>query len=379
MPDSRCQAIYLAYHNVPAGEVDATQIQQNCCYPDGSWWCIEPSHLERTQKNHVSPNVVKHAIPTAADAELPLLRRPREPGSAAVKRKDAVKKKARARVQATIGDGVASGRRQPPALGKRQLPTLSNGGVTTLTAQQMTQQAQFLRFSGGAQLLGGGEQHAMGIYNPIGNSDPQISLDGIGGPGAMAGRPGEAPAVLSFWNPTAMHVAQHGGSTTSQHAMGMQPGYPGQLQYQYLPQQQYHPQQQQQQMYAAHTHPGAVAQMHAHAHAHAEHAHAEAQARVQQAHSQAQPEPQSEPQHSQPRVSQVDSGRKRLCARIVRQAFGFSRAEVRGCCGCPVKERRIQTIMKWGMLRWLHPQHTKTSSLIAHVLVRAFVEPMGES
>ena len=40
--------------------------------------------------------------------------------------------------------------------------------------------------------------------------------------------------------------------------------------------------------------------------------------------------------HSQLQVSQADSGRKRFCARIARQAIlaqalGFSRAEVRGC------------------------------------------------
>ena len=266
------KVIYLAYHRVPAAEADSTQIQQNCCYPDGSWWCTEPSHLERTLKNHVSPNVVKHVIPRAADAELPLLRRAREitkrGDAAVVKRTAAGKGKGRASLKA--------GKAAVNSLG----PTLGMG------EQQLAQQLQlhppqnlgFLPFPGGAQLYG--DQHMM--YNHL---DPQLAEG------------------MAFWSQTTMQAAQNGGPVTASsmsmqprqhaHTMAMHAGYPGQMQFQYLPppphtrrtanpQQQMAAQQQQQQqqlqMYAS-SHPGATAQMHAQA----EEAQAQAQTREQQA------------------------------------------------------------------------------------------------
>lgn len=78
------KAIYLGYHKVPSSNIGGAQIQQECLYPDGSWWCLEPTHLAKTEKKHVSPNVVKHCIPSSPHAMLPLLRKAKadQPSSA---------------------------------------------------------------------------------------------------------------------------------------------------------------------------------------------------------------------------------------------------------------------------------------------------------
>ena len=67
----RHQALYLAYRRLPLVDVEPVQIRQTCTYPDGSWWCLEPTHLDRTVLKRVSPFIIKHPIPGEPNALLP--------------------------------------------------------------------------------------------------------------------------------------------------------------------------------------------------------------------------------------------------------------------------------------------------------------------
>ena len=69
------KTIYVAYHDVDACDIGSVQVQQDCLYPDENWWCLEPTHLVRCEKKHVSPKVIKHPLPGAAHAVLSLLRK----------------------------------------------------------------------------------------------------------------------------------------------------------------------------------------------------------------------------------------------------------------------------------------------------------------
>lgn len=69
------KAVFLAYNQLPAEAVNESGlIQQSCLYPDANWWCLEPTHLFRSEAMFVSPNIVKHPIPAEPHAILPVLR-----------------------------------------------------------------------------------------------------------------------------------------------------------------------------------------------------------------------------------------------------------------------------------------------------------------
>lgn len=60
--------IFAAYRCLDASDMGTWQVQQKCLHPDGTWWCFEPSHLEKCERDHVPSNVKKHPIPFAPDA-----------------------------------------------------------------------------------------------------------------------------------------------------------------------------------------------------------------------------------------------------------------------------------------------------------------------
>ena len=65
------KAIYLSYTGTSPGSLDARhRIHQTCLCSDGTWWCLEPTHL--SQQRAASAKVVKHALPLAPHATLPL-------------------------------------------------------------------------------------------------------------------------------------------------------------------------------------------------------------------------------------------------------------------------------------------------------------------
>ena len=67
------KAVYLAYHGISPSEINPRQqIRQQCLYSDGSWWCLEPTHLAML-KTHASPIVIKHDLPGPPHAILPLV------------------------------------------------------------------------------------------------------------------------------------------------------------------------------------------------------------------------------------------------------------------------------------------------------------------
>ena len=64
------KVINTVYQNLTAGQVGVEQIEQHCLYPDGDWWCLEPTHLKLCAGRHVSPSIIKHTIPALPNAVL---------------------------------------------------------------------------------------------------------------------------------------------------------------------------------------------------------------------------------------------------------------------------------------------------------------------
>ena len=57
------KTIFAAYHNIPLAEMGNWQVQQRCTHSDGSWWCFEPSHLEKNSRVAMPNRDTKHPIP----------------------------------------------------------------------------------------------------------------------------------------------------------------------------------------------------------------------------------------------------------------------------------------------------------------------------
>ena len=62
------KTIYTAYHNIPTTEMATWQVQQCCLHSDGSWWCFEPSHLEKRSHENKPNAKTKFVIPKPPDA-----------------------------------------------------------------------------------------------------------------------------------------------------------------------------------------------------------------------------------------------------------------------------------------------------------------------
>lgn len=50
------KVLYAAYHKLPVAEMSTWQTCQRCMPSDGSWWCFEPSHLEKCDKTNSAFN-----------------------------------------------------------------------------------------------------------------------------------------------------------------------------------------------------------------------------------------------------------------------------------------------------------------------------------
>ena len=72
------KTIYAAYRDVPPSDMGTWQVQQRCVHSNGSWWCFEPSHLEKSSRQNVPNADDKLSIPGSADAiYVPRIRVPR--------------------------------------------------------------------------------------------------------------------------------------------------------------------------------------------------------------------------------------------------------------------------------------------------------------
>ena len=60
--------IYAAFRSLNATSMGTWQVRQTCLHPDGTWWCFEPTHLEKCQRDHVPSTVKQHQLPFVADA-----------------------------------------------------------------------------------------------------------------------------------------------------------------------------------------------------------------------------------------------------------------------------------------------------------------------
>ena len=52
------KTIYAAYHSVPPTEMGTWQVHQRCTHSDGSWWCFEPSHLEKSTRAYGNFDII---------------------------------------------------------------------------------------------------------------------------------------------------------------------------------------------------------------------------------------------------------------------------------------------------------------------------------
>ena len=57
------KTIFAAYHSVPPTEMGTWQVHQRCTHSDGSWWCFEPSHLEKSTRASLPNRADKHPCP----------------------------------------------------------------------------------------------------------------------------------------------------------------------------------------------------------------------------------------------------------------------------------------------------------------------------
>lgn len=62
------KSIYVAYHGILAADTGTWQVQQSCLHSDKSWWCFEPSHLIKCDRDHVPAHIQKHPIPSSPQA-----------------------------------------------------------------------------------------------------------------------------------------------------------------------------------------------------------------------------------------------------------------------------------------------------------------------
>jgi hypothetical protein len=62
------KTIYAAYRDISPADMGTWQVQQRCMHSDGSWWCFEPSHLEKSSRRNMPGAETKLPIPGAADA-----------------------------------------------------------------------------------------------------------------------------------------------------------------------------------------------------------------------------------------------------------------------------------------------------------------------
>ena len=57
------KVVYCAYHHIEAKDMGTWQVSQRCLHNDNDWWCFEPSHLVKCEKDHVPANTEKHPMP----------------------------------------------------------------------------------------------------------------------------------------------------------------------------------------------------------------------------------------------------------------------------------------------------------------------------
>jgi hypothetical protein len=62
------KALYAAYNKLSAQQMGTWQVNHKCCRSDNDWWCFEPSHLEKCERDHLGSCVEKHPIPRDPDA-----------------------------------------------------------------------------------------------------------------------------------------------------------------------------------------------------------------------------------------------------------------------------------------------------------------------
>lgn len=61
------KAVYVVHRGVAPADVGTWQVMQTCCQNDRDWWCFEPTHLARCEKDHVMAGIRRNKMPDKAD------------------------------------------------------------------------------------------------------------------------------------------------------------------------------------------------------------------------------------------------------------------------------------------------------------------------
>ena len=77
--------IFATYRRIKPSEMGTWQVSQDCLHNDDTWWCFEPTHLEKCAKDHIPAGVPRNKIPSPPDAYfVAKSRRSRGSGASAV-------------------------------------------------------------------------------------------------------------------------------------------------------------------------------------------------------------------------------------------------------------------------------------------------------
>lgn len=59
------KVVYSAYRHLEAADMGTWQVYQRCLHNNNDWWCFEPSHLVKCERDHVPANTKKFPMPVA--------------------------------------------------------------------------------------------------------------------------------------------------------------------------------------------------------------------------------------------------------------------------------------------------------------------------
>ena len=59
------KVVYSAYRHLEASDMGTWQVYQCCVHNDNDWWCFEPSHLVKCERDHVPASTTKHPMPVS--------------------------------------------------------------------------------------------------------------------------------------------------------------------------------------------------------------------------------------------------------------------------------------------------------------------------
>lgn len=106
--------IYATYRHIKPSEMGTWQVSQDCLHNDDSWWCFEPTHLKKCEKDHIPAGVPRNKIPAPPDAYfVAKSRRSRSTGASAVVTNAGTASRTTANGRATTGSWTPGAQNGP--------------------------------------------------------------------------------------------------------------------------------------------------------------------------------------------------------------------------------------------------------------------------